>query len=1011
LKLSTLFNNKTTNLILAMLIGIASMLYPINTTLAAEGSETIKVGFFAFDGYHELDAKGVRSGYGYDFLAYMKRYADLNYEYVGYDKSWSDMLAMLRKGEIDLVTSAHKNKARMQEFDFSLPIGTNTIQINVKEDNFNIVAGDFNSFDGMRIGLIEGNSSNAKVEQYAKEHGFTFKPVYFFNAAELEKALANKNIDAIATSSLRKSDGEKTVAEFNTEYFYVIVHKGNTKLLQQVNKAIAEMNDVEGNWKSELYYKHYEAPMHKRLTFTIEELNFIKKYKKTGQKLVIAFDNKWAPFTSRKGDKYVGIIPDVWDRVSQMTGMDYTYYDSGDAIIDEKALIAGKADIYMGYCFDAGVSERQGFVETAPFIETGACFVMRKGHTAKSLVGVSGVNPRLNELLKLEIGQSTVQLKSSEEVMRALLDGKIDMAYLYSFEGELLVNKDKSGMLIYNTVPNIKLSLCAITPEKASHILTGIVTKCFAHISDAEKNTIIAKHLTLDAEKLTLRDYVVQNPGASASAGAVLLSVVLGMVFLGLRNRAEAKHRKTLENNINQITELNNQLEENQAQLEESVAEQEAQIEEISALNAQLEENQAQMEEAASEQEAQLEEITSLNVQLENSRVRLEEAAKAAKSANEAKSKFLFSMSHDIRTPMNAILGYTDLIQKNIGDKEKSLDYLSKVKTSGDFLLSLINNVLQIARIESGKVIVEETIAATADADKNIAGIFTEPMKGKNISFTHSFDVKTKYVYADKVKVNEVFLNLISNAFKYTPSGGAIAVSIKELPCERHGYINIQFTVADTGIGMSKEYLKVMFEEFTREHTTTELRVQGTGLGLSIVKKLVDLMGGTITVESELGKGSTFVVTIPHRIAQAPEEVAEAAQAIDTAIFAGKRILLAEDNELNAEIATEILNEAGFKVERAENGRVCVAMLEKSEAGYYDVILMDIQMPDMDGYEATRVIRKLTDKSKANIKILAMTANAFEEDRRNAFKAGMNGHIAKPIDIGELMGRLARVLK
>jgi len=360
---------------------------------------------------------------------------------------------------------------------------------------------------------------------------------------------------------------------------------------------------------------------------------------------------------------------------------------------------------------------------------------------------------------------------------------------------------------------------------------------------------------------------------------------------------------------------------------------------------------------------------------------------------------------------MNAILGYTELIQKNIDNKERSLDYLGKVKTSGDFLLSLINNVLQIARIESGKVTLDEAVTATSGADEVISGIFTEPMKGKNITFTHSCTIETKYVYADKVKMHEIFLNLISNAYKYTPNGGKIDVSIKELPCAKPGYTNILFRVADTGIGMSKEYIKVMFEEFTREYNTTELNIQGTGLGLSIVKKLVDLLGGTIKVESELGCGSTFEVTIPHKIAQTPEEDDETTLTIDTEAFIGKRILLAEDNDLNAEIAMEILGEYGFIIERAEDGIICVDKLSKAPAGYYDVILMDIQMPNMDGYKASSVIRRLPDHAKADIPIFAMTANAFDEDKRDALNAGMNGHIAKPIDIDVLMKELAKVLK
>ena len=388
--------------------------------------------------------------------------------------------------------------------------------------------------------------------------------------------------------------------------------------------------------------------------------------------------------------------------------------------------------------------------------------------------------------------------------------------------------------------------------------------------------------------------------------------------------------------------------------------------------------------------------------------VELESAKAQAEAANKAKSAFLFNMSHDIRTPMNAIVGYTELIQKHHNDKERCLDYVDKIQSASDFLLSLINNVLEMARIESDDIVLDEVPIHTGQIVDEVIAVYSELMRQKNIEFSYTSELKTRYVYADKVKLKEIFLNLVSNAYKYTLPGGKVTLTKREFPCEKEGYTLVETVIADTGIGISKEFMPKLFDEFARDKDVIGTQIQGTGLGMPIVKKLVELMDGTIMVESEQGKGTTFVVTIPHRVAEVEDMKQEDTTEVNYEKFKGRRILLAEDNHLNAEIATEILSNVGFEIERAVDGIMCVNMLQQAESGYYDLILMDIQMPNMDGYKATRVIRGMEDESKKNITILAMTANAFEEDIKDAFAAGMDGHIAKPINVKLLMETLAQ---
>ena len=393
---------------------------------------------------------------------------------------------------------------------------------------------------------------------------------------------------------------------------------------------------------------------------------------------------------------------------------------------------------------------------------------------------------------------------------------------------------------------------------------------------------------------------------------------------------------------------------------------------------------------------------------------KLEIALKKAETASLAKTNFLNNMSHDIRTPMNAILGYAQLMEDELKGKDlpETSEHLEKLQQSGNLLLSIINNVLDMARIESGRMEIDENYGMIEDIWQTLFEIFDDEAEKKNIALHYTINVEHEHILTDVTKVKEIFVNILSNTMKYTPSGGSVMINIDELPCSGPGYMIVRTRVSDTGIGMSQEYLTNIFEAFTRERNTTKSKIAGTGLGMSIVKKYVELLGGTIDVESELGKGSTFTVTLKHKIADENYYVKNYAENPETysEILKDRKILLAEDNDLNAEIAEAILERAGLKTERVEDGIQCVNKIEKMPAGTYDMILMDIQMPKMNGYKATQAIRRLPDKDKAYIPIIAMTANAFAEDRKKAFDAGMNGHIAKPIDIEKLGAVILSVL-
>ena len=395
--------------------------------------------------------------------------------------------------------------------------------------------------------------------------------------------------------------------------------------------------------------------------------------------------------------------------------------------------------------------------------------------------------------------------------------------------------------------------------------------------------------------------------------------------------------------------------------------------------------------------------------ELEQEEALRQEKIKAEK-ANEAKSIFLFNMSHDIRTPMNAILGYSQLMKKELTNP-KLVHYQEMIEQSSQLLLSIINNVLDMARVESGKMELDENYEVVGNITQLVCGAFAAEASKKNIELNIIVNVEHKHIIVDSTKMQEILSNLISNAIKYTPEGGKVLIDVQELPYNKEGYTLIQTKVSDTGIGMSEEFLPSLFELFTRERNTTLSKIPGTGLGMAIVKNLVDLMNGSIEVESELGKGGTFTITIPHKIANKDytNRNIESSNEFDID-FKGKRILLAEDNELNAEITTTILSEMGFEVKAVEDGILCVNEMQHQPANTYDLILMDIQMPNMDGYKATNCIRHLSQLEKANIPIIAMSANAFEEDKKKAFDVKMNDYITKPIDFQKMEEVLKHIL-
>ena len=401
--------------------------------------------------------------------------------------------------------------------------------------------------------------------------------------------------------------------------------------------------------------------------------------------------------------------------------------------------------------------------------------------------------------------------------------------------------------------------------------------------------------------------------------------------------------------------------------------------------------------------------IAEQNDLLEKQQIMLQKALSMAQSSDRAKTAFLSNMSHDIRTPMNAIVGFTGLAIAHIDEKELVLDYLKKLAQSSNHLLSLINDVLDMSRIESGKMVLAENAENLNEIINALRDIVQADVHAKNLSFGVQMNVCNAGIMCDKLRLNQVLLNVLSNAIKYTHDGGSVDFLINEMKSSKFGTSRFEFRVRDNGMGMDDDFLKTIYEPFTRANSSTVSGIQGTGLGMSITKNIVEMMGGTIEISSEENKGTEVVINIEFKLHD--RNHVDKKPLSFNVNFAGKKILLVEDNEINRQIACDVLADYGLKVFTAENGREAVEMTKSSTPGQYDLILMDVQMPVMDGFTATHEIRLLKEKFKSNIPIIAMTANAFEEDRRAAFDAGMNEHIAKPIDLEKMKYILARFLK
>ena len=906
----------------------------------------IRMGSFE-DTFDYVDENGIRRGFGYELMQALAGYTGWKFEYVKCD--WSNCFDKLENGEIDVMGDISYTDERAQRMLFSEePMGEEKYILYADLSHTDIETSDFKSMDGKRVGVLLGTEPEIMLTEWENKNGIHTEHVNVNNNEDVEKKLANHEIDCFVSleESIWSEQGISSVTTVGKAGIYFAINKERSDIKAELDFAMLQLDQNSPFFKADLYKKYFTLDYSQSLTG--KEKSWLEEH---GDIRIGFLDNAPAVFSmDEETGKLTGTLAEYISYAKDCLGnqtLEFNMQAYDDYDEMLQALQKCEIDAIFYASRNPDFAEKKGYTLTNTAWTYSMMAVTDEKYFNENEVHTVAV-PKEKEALKQHIIFSYPNWKLVE------YDSLADAADMVTHEKADCFLLGTSQALKYDnnrdfkSVPLTKTMEACFAVKGGEGPLLSILNKTLKTMPSGMLTSALAIYDST-ADKVTFYDFIKDNMLAVfVTAGLFSLSII-GIILMLLRKARKAEAVAML---------------------------------------------------AASDTQK-------LNDKLEI-------ALKKAEDASLAKTRFLHNMSHDIRTPMNAILGYTQLMEDELKGKElpETLDHLKKLKQSGNLLLSILNNVLDMARIESGKMEIDESYGQIKEIQQTLLEIFDDEAKKKNIAFHYTVNVEHEHVLIDITKVKEIFANILSNAIKYTPSGGSVTVNVDELPCDEPGYMIARTSVSDTGIGMSQEYLTRIFEAFTREQNTTKSKIAGSGLGMSIVKKYVELLGGTINVESEPGKGSIFTVTLKHRIADEGyyKKMHVETPGTGSEILAGKNILLAEDNDLNAEIAVAILERFGLKAERVEDGIQCVNRIKKMPAGTYDMILMDIQMPKMDGYQATQEIRHLPDQDKACIPIVAMTANVFEEDKREAAAAGMNGHIAKPIQADDLLPTLVEII-
>ncbi len=1053
-------------------------------------TKTVRVGYYENEVFQEGAREGaVKTGYAYEYYCKLSEYTGWRYEYVYGD--FSDLYQMLLDGEIDLLAGLAWREDRAELIGYpDVEMGNESYYL-VKHDTDENITAESDTLNECTIGVLD-SAMVGVLNQYLDDHHVNAEVVTYSDYTQLFSAFDNHQVDVLAAESdgAHGRDHSEVLGIFGASDYYLCVNINRPDLLAELNTAQTLLAVEEPNYLNLLRAKYYSVSVTAR-AFSQSEREWMNSH----TSLNVGYLDNYLPYSDTNDQGEVtGIVKDIIPYILDTLGMkditvNYCGYKSYDDMI--QGISTGQIDVAFPVGGGLYYSEENGIYQSNA-VSSSPAELVYKGEFNEDTTKHFAVNE--NNRMQYYFVKSNYPdaeitfYPSSEDCLNAVLSGKAGCATLNGLRAnDILRNRQYEDLSLYQTSYN---DAHCFGIEIGDEGLLKLLNRGVNILGSDYAQNISYRY----TGGLYSYDYIDVLRENTALFGVIILAIIALVVFLLVRG---IKHSKK-------------------------------EIREKEAARLELEEK---------------------NKELAESQKALSDALAVAEHANHAKTTFLNNMSHDIRTPMNAIVGFTALAASHIDNKEQVQDYLGKISVSSQHLLSLINDVLDMSRIESGRVTIEETDVHLPDVIHDLRTIIQSNIASKQLElFIDTQDVMHEDIITDKLRLNQILLNILSNAIKFTPAGGTISFRVIEKPSPVDNLANFEFRIKDNGIGMSEEFQKTIFEAFTREKTSTVSGIQGTGLGMAITKNIVDMMGGVITVHSTEGKGSEFIVELPCKISTVPikieplpelkglralvadddtntclsvcsmlreigmrpdwtnygkEAVIRAKEALNQADefrvyiidwlmpdlngietvrrirkvigdntpiiiltaydwadisdeakeagvtafcskplfmselrnvlaqpfmaaedtrsenknepaempdFTGKRVLLAEDNEMNQMIAEAILTESGFIVEIACDGIEAVEKMKTAPAGYYDIILMDIQMPKMDGYEAAKQIRALDDKKKANTPIVAVTANAFEEDRQTALEAGMNGHLAKPYDIPAIMETLTELL-
>ena len=1069
---------KSACVMLSLLLLLSAVL-PVKAAAETASAKVVRVGSFE-DTFNYVNEKGARKGYGYELLETLSGYTGWQFEYVTCD--WSDCFEKLKNGEIDIIGGISYTEDRTQEMLFSdEPMGVEKYYLYADLSRADISASDFKTLNGKKIGVLMGTEPEVMLTEWEEKYGLETEHVNISNNEDVKQKLANHEIDCFVSleESFWAERGISTITRVGESGIYYAINKNRPDIKEELDDAMRALDEAVPFYTADLYKRYFSMDYTPILTG--EEKAWLRKHGAIRMGF-LASDSGVSTFDPATGE-FTGVITDYIQFAADCLGnqeleFQLVGYDSKEAELD--ALKSGEIDMIFHCDQNPNLAEEYHFACTNTTWTSNLMAVTNKQHFNENNVNRIAVPQNklsLKKYLAFYYPQwEIVDCDTQEDAARLVKDGQAD-CFVTGISSENKYSKKYS----FYSVPLVNPVRSCFAVNSGNRSLLSILNKTIKAMPVNMLAGALAMYKS-SARKVTLSDFIKDNFFKVMLISSIAVAVVLLTILMLLQKarKAEAAARKA----ASDTQELN---------------------------------------------------------------AKLQVAVEKAETANRAKSTFLSNMSHDIRTPMNAIIGFTTLALSNIDDTDRVKDYLGKTLASSNHLLSLINDVLDMSRIESGKIHLEEVEVNLSDVLHDLKTIVSGQIYAKQLElYMDAIDVTDEDVYCDKTRLNQILLNLLSNAIKFTPAGGTVSVRVRQLAGKVRGCGQYEFRIKDNGIGMSQEFAQKIFEPFERERTSTVSGIQGTGLGMAITKNIVDMMGGTIEVQTAQGKGTEFTVCVPMRAQteQRPvekiteleglkalvvdddfntcdsvtkmlvkvgmraewtlsgkEAVLRARQSIemsdvyhayiidwrlpdmngievtrqirslhdDTPIiiltaydwsdieveakaagvtafcakpmfmsdlretlmsalgqkpadavqrllpeknadFKGKHILLVEDNELNREIAQEILREYGFLVDSAENGAVAVEKVSTAAPGSYDLVLMDVQMPIMDGYTATRKIRALDDPARAKLPILAMTANAFDEDRRNALESGMNGFLSKPIVIDDLVQELRKIL-